>query len=350
MSQQVGYESVLNGWEAWIKKSPRNFIRILDTETNTNMNNGSVGSRKTYFHWKHIKERYGSMVKFMDYLIQEHGLKKPKIFFRRVSGGNGSVNDPSMEDKIVDFSARLQLIKDRTKIPMETQTEASQKTPVQDPINGSPAPPNYGMPSQPAPAPFAPFAPPQYQQQPPPGGLGGAAMFGMGGAAAAAQAAGLGMYEFTELKKNAERAAEYKEDLAEKKKRISELEIENLDLKTKVNNAEQAKELAVMAERLEKRGIMDSEGIQKLFDMAPAVLQAIAAKNGAPTQAPGLNAPSNLSPVKQELVGYITGFQEVTDHVTQLLQQVLMLLLSNPASENNLVQLINQSKNGNNNG
>jgi hypothetical protein len=336
MPEKSTYEDVLNRWQNFLSQNPKRYIRIKNADTFQYLNKGSIGKGQSMFFWNDIAKSHGSAVKWLDSLILKHGLKNIEVLFRRQSGGNGNVKDAAMTDATYNLTNRLASLKEEKTFPMmETATEAPSQTMNQgNGLNGS----QPGLPAQ-NPG-FSAFAPPQYQQAQPPqtqGGLGAAAMYGMGGAASSAAAAGMGISEFTELRKNAERSQEYKEELQKQKEENSVLRSKNNELESKVSIAEQSKEMAVLAEKLNKKGWADSEAMNKLMDTAPGLIQAFLSK-GQSGQVAALGAPNNLSAEKQNLIDYVMDDQ-VQPQMVMLLEQSLMLLISKPEYSQKLQQL-----------
>lgn len=344
MAEKSAYEEILRDWESFLKLSKHNHIRIQNMDTRNFLRKPELGAGRSAFHWKDIAG-YGSVVLWFDEMISTHALKNIKVCFRKKSGGSGTTAIANRPDREFDVSNRANWLKSQRKISMESTTEASQKTmaldlPKQAPTHIPQQGLNGGQPGVPTPppAPFSPFASPQYQQQAPPGGLNGAIMYGMGGAAAAAHAAGMGVHEYTELKKNADRASEYKEELLKLKEELSGLKVKNNELESKVMIADQAKDLAVQTALLSKKGWADSEAVQKLLETAPAMLQMMASKGQSALPQQGGLASPGLSQEKQELIGYIQ-YDDVKPNMVNALQQTLMHLLGTAGYEDRLQQL-----------
>lgn len=351
MSEQLKFEDIIQGWEAFLKGSPtRRYIRIKNLDTNRWVHEQSKVPHPTMFTLEDIKKTHSGIGPWFDDLLVRHNLSKIQVVFRKKMGGNGSQGVPQFKDTEYIVSNRLATLKNNNHRPMETATQEPVKTMMPDPVKSLPIIPLTGLPAPAAPTPFAPLQQTQNSYSPQPGayGLSAATMAAMGGLGQAALSAGMGIPELIEVKKKAERADEYKDEVSRLKVENESLVIKNRDLDSKVANAEQSKDIAVQLAKLENKGFMDSQGVQKILETLPAYFQMMAGNSGqAPAQAPGLNAP-NLSPEKAKFIGYLDE-PSLTPETLLLLENALVLLITQPQYKQELQQINSKEyANGNN--
>lgn len=118
---------------------------------------------------------------------------------------------------------------------------------------------------------------------------------------------------------------ETKEELVSVKKRNEILDDENRKLKTDLSIAAKDKEMAILAEKLDKRSWIDSPAFEKFAEKAPQMLESvIAMKMGATpeaaTMATGLGNP-NISSVKSEFFDFVA--ENCTDDQVNYLGSVV---------------------------
>lgn len=313
---------VLNQWNAFLSASPKNYIRIKNGTTGRFVTE-TTNIKPSCFFRKDITAKFSSISEWFDDLIFRHDISFFSVHFRSIIGsGSGKVE--GLPEQTYDVQERLKSIK-------------AKKSGT--PLSFS-APQAIELPPTPTIAPQQ--AQPIMQQQsfvPSPNGLGAAVMQNMGGLAAAANAAGLGLGDFIDLKKDAERGKEYKEQLDKLKVENESLVIKTRDLESQVAHAQRDKDLALQLERLDKRGFLDTEAGQTLLASLPQMVSAIAsARTGQ--QPAQLGAPGqNLSEAKRKLIAYLSD-QNVSDQTTTILEHVLALTEMQPQFGMELKQLI----------
>lgn len=348
MTNQQTFDQIIQSWESYLKGSSARYIRIKDLKKGVFIADKDKEFPSMFF-LKDILKNYDGVATWFDDMLVANDLEVIHVLFRKRVGGNGTKSEQNFKDTQYNVSKRLATLKSNNHTPMNTTTPA----PVKDMIDSSTPPvTQHGIPPNPAPSPFAPTQPTQNSYYPPsPSGLGAAAMHGMGNLGAAAMASGLGFPELLELKKKADKVDELKDLLAETKEdlksQISKLRVENetlviknRDLDSKVTSAEKEKDIAVKMAQLEKKGFMDGEGVQKMLEMAPALLQAMSQKGGQ-AQPVGLAAPSNMSPSKKQFIEYL-GDTGVTEEMMPILEHTLVKLVTVPAFVNDLIMLNNK--------
>lgn len=140
---------------------------------------------------------------------------------------------------------------------------------------------------------------------------------------------------------------ETKDELAAVKKKNEILDDENRKLKTDLSIAAKDKEMAILAEKLDKKSWIDSPAFEKLMDKAPQMMESVVAmKMGATTEtvSMGLGNP-NVSSIKREFFEFVG--ESCTDDQINYLGSIVHFI----GNENfmlELNQLIQKYANGNN--
>jgi|GEM_PF-6624547 len=342
MSKPLSYNELTKSWGDWLKSSPVHYLRInkiVKGRKGSWLRNG----RSSTFYAKDIFEKYDSVGKWLDKLILKEGLNEILVVFKKRDGR------PAKGDLHLNFSERRKTLSSNG--PAKTKSEEMTQATTKKEVNGhtqkngvaseAMAPPP--VPPQTQPKVYAPPPPPQYPMQYPPqqhNGLAGATMANMGGLGQAALAAGMGLPELIEVKKKADRADEYKEQLTKAKEENHALTLENRTLRTEKDTADKSRELAVLEATLGKQTFWDKIPMEKLAGMAEPIMQMMAAKNGGEIPQ-GLASPSNLSEAKQSFVELI-GDPMFTDDIIKMAETVVYLMAVNPQFLAQLNQLTQQ--------
>ena len=142
---------------------------------------------------------------------------------------------------------------------------------------------------------------------------------------------------------------ETKEELVIAKRKIDVLDDENRKLKTDLSIAGREKDMAILAEKLDKRSWIDSPAFEKFAEKAPQMLESvIAMKMGATpevaTMATGLGNP-NISGVKREFFEFVG--ESCSDEQVNYLGSIVHFI-GNEDFMLELNQLIQKYANGNN--
>jgi hypothetical protein len=139
---------------------------------------------------------------------------------------------------------------------------------------------------------------------------------------------------------------EVKEELVVVKRKNEILDDENRKLKTDLSIAAKDKEMAILAEKLDKKSWIDSPAFEKLMDKAPEMMQGVVAmKMGATTETVtmGLGNP-NVSNIKREFFEFIG--ESCTDEQVNYLGSVVHFI-GNESFMLELNNLIQKYANGN---
>ena len=322
MSKTSSFAMIVDLWESFLTGSSQRFIRLKNLETGQWIYRGADPNKTSIFSLADIKRTHGNIAEWLDDIILTENLGMFQVHLKKK---RGTGTEPGAIVNEYDASYRIKMLKGEVSPTKMETSQAPPKTTVRDRSgfgpettegsdgrNGHAAP--FIMPS-PAPA----FSPPH--------GMGAATMVGMGGAAATAQAAGMGMPEFIELKKNADRAEEFKQRVTKLEEENHTLVLRNRTLESEAASHEKEKNLAVLTEAANKKGFWDSPAAQKIMETAPAILEMMATRaNGA--QPTGLGSPSDLSAAKQELVGYLAD-TSITDEMAYDLALTMYHLATN---------------------
>lgn len=140
---------------------------------------------------------------------------------------------------------------------------------------------------------------------------------------------------------------ETKDELVAVKKKNEILDDENRKLKTELSIAAKDKEMAILAEKLDKKSWIDSPAFEKLMDKAPQMMESVVAmKMGATTEtvSMGLGNP-NVSKIKREFFEFVG--ESCTDDQINYLGSIVHFI----GNENfmlELNQIIQKYANGNN--
>lgn len=140
---------------------------------------------------------------------------------------------------------------------------------------------------------------------------------------------------------------ETKDELAAVKKKNEILDDENRKLKTDLSIAAKDKEMAILAEKLDKKSWIDSPAFEKLMDKAPQMMESVVAmKMGTTTEtvSMGLGNP-NVSSIKREFFEFVG--ESCTDDQINYLGSIVHFI----GNENfmlELNQIIQKYANGNN--
>jgi len=339
--EKLTYDGIVRSWEAFLKESPKNYIRIENKDKgafymDTSKKNPSM------FTLSDIESDNGSVGKWLDYIIKGENLKNAKVVFRKKSGGNGSVSHPKFNDTDYDFTSRLTALMNNV-VSMENNTAVTENTQSvpSNQFGTAPTPPQVPNIAPTLPAEQAYHPQTQYP------GLGAATMQHMGGLGQAALAAGMGLPELIEVKKKADRADEYKDQLMTLKDENHALVIKNRDLESKVSNAEQQKEIAVKLAQLENKSFLNSEAGQQILASLPAIAQSMMAGAGQQPQQQqaALGMPAGMSAEKQRFIGYIMD-DMCTREMVQILEATLTRLATLPPQYKTDLQQLNLKEYG----
>ena len=318
MADQTKFEDVLKSWETFLRGTKSRYIRIQNMDDGQYVMDRTKISSPTMFFMVDILKTHQGIGPWFDDILIKYDLRNIKMYFRKTSGGSGTVNDPKFADTIYKTSSRLEHLKNIDHKPMETSTAAPVKTI-----------PDNTPEQQQTPSPTNDFAPALANF--PQNGLGAATMTHMGGLGQAALAAGMGLPELIEVKKKADRSDEYLERLRKVEEELHSSTIRNRELESKVSIAEQSKEIAVQLAKLENKGFMDSEAAQKIIESIPNMIAMMANNGGVPGAQPvGLSAGAPLSEAKSALIGYVED-DMCTDEMANMLTRSIYLLASSPA-------------------
>ncbi len=318
MHKEPNYLSECQKWEDFLWASPLHFLRIkrgLKNENGTYLR-GEYPNTTTYIFAADVFRSHDS---FQSYLNEKIGSQKLTAItiLPRKKNGTGTLLVEGFSDKDYVTYKILKMLTDASN--SDTQVTTKKTVSMTPEIKSEPIP----QPVIPSPMHHSVSYPVQNHN-----GLAAAAMQGMGGPAATAQAAGLGMSQFVELQKNADRYQEVKDKYNKLKEEHHALILRNRTLETDLSSAEKAKELAVLAEQLKKSNFFDSQAAEKMTDALPALFEMITNKAGGHAST-GLNAPSGLSAAKSDFVGYLAD-QKVTDEMMMPLTSVMYLLAHVP--------------------
>lgn len=327
MVQQQSFTEALKGWEGFLSKSARRYIRIKDLRQMKYVAKEGSGEMPSRFFMVDVLKDSSSLEDWFNGLMLANDLENFTIYFKVLAGSNGTANVPGFPERTYNVTKRLQMLRERG-----PETPA----PVQQPVKTETMQHNI--------QPHVQYQP-SYPQVA--NGLGASVMQAGGGVMAAAHAAGLGLSDFIDLKKNADKASEYKIELDKLRSENERLITDNRDLKSQVQHAERDKELSLKLAKLEKSGFMDSEAGQKILASAPEIIaMMMQQKNGQQSQAQiGMGSPQGLSEPKQRLVEFVSD-NSVPDAVAELLEQVLALLSQHPTYSKEL-RALNQKIQGN---
>ncbi|WP_291866653.1 hypothetical protein [Maribacter sp.] len=318
------FDDVVQSWESFLRGDSKRVLRIQNLDTNVWVVQKGK-SKPSLFSLKDMTTTHSTIAKWVDAMIVEFGLKNIKVLFRKLSGGNGTATEPNYVDTTYNVTSRYELLTKHQNAQVVVQPEVVKTiTPMDNQI------PLHT-------APIVSHAPMQQQQNFAPQqdfGLGAAAMRSVGGAANSALAAGMGLAEFIELKKNAERAEEYRTKARRLEDEVHSLTTRNRELESSAFLAKQELDLAIRSEQLNKKTWLDGDGAQKILELAPAFMQ------GMQSQQPqaGLAAPSNASPEKQKIIGYLED-EAITENMLPLIEQTIFLLAATPEYAQKLNQL-----------
>lgn len=311
---------VFKKWNSFLNAHPNHFIRIQNTDNNLFVRLKKQKSPTSIF-LDDIKQ-YSDIEEWFNGVMLRDNLKNIMVTYRK-KDGTASLPATGHQTEYFALDKRLQKLR-------EQEMSQNTQTPPQQPIQQPPQP--YAMPPTPA----------NGAQ-----GLGASVMYGMGGPAAAAHAAGMGLSDFVDLKKKAERYEELKEVVDKLKDDNHSLTLRNRELESDKKTAEKEKELALMLERSNKQSFLNSEAGQEILKILPQIAASMASgTNGQQPQASGMGIPG-LSEIKERVVKYMCG-ESVTDQTVHVLEKLLVIQMSSPEKFNEIKQQIETIHNASN--
>lgn len=313
---------VFKKWNSFLNAHPNHFIRIQNTDNTLYVRLKKQKSPTSIFATD-ISD-YSDMEEWFNEIMLRDNLKNIMVTYRK-KDGTASVPAIGYDTEYFALEKRLQKLR-KQEMSHDTQTPTPQSHQAQ--------PNNYAMPGP------MPGNNPQ--------GLGASVMWGMGGSAATAQAAGMGLSDFIDLKKKAERYEELKEQVDKLKDENHSLTLRNRELESDKKTAEKEKELALMLERTNKQSFLNSEAGQEILKILPQIAANMAGGGGnaQQTQGSGMGIPG-LSEVKERVVQYMCG-ENVSDQTVHILEKLLVIQATNPEKFNEIKQQIETIYNASN--
>lgn len=248
---------------------PSHIVKVVDKANDLRLVKNSRLMRYAY-SLKDIENEFSSIENFLNQLINK-GFQQATFTFQRTYGTSEKATYHTMKELTVNLNDEVQSQPTHTSLLQEKVPQAEK----------SPAP-NFLA------------------------GMNGMAMPNMQFLGAMVQSERANDY----LK----RVNELEETVRDYKSEIRKLQEENHSLKLKVETSEERAELKVQTELLNKKGVLESDGFQKLAEglggIIPHIVPAILNKGNAPAQ---LGAPNqNLSPIQQQAIELIKQSDEQT--------------------------------------
>ena len=316
-------------WETFLRSNPNNFLKIMDVPTQRFIKGGNK-KNAAFFQWQDVLVKgHDSLGPWFDALILDNGLSEILVQFKRLNGSS-SIHIKGMPMQKYNVEPRSKDLTNAGSNPVSRAQENSimPKPETQDSPLNIQHPNNMGM---------HPNNMNVLAQQ---------SLMHMGGLGAAAGAAGLGYRELVDLEKKSEQSDFYKSEMERYRKENDILVIDNRDLKSKVDNANVEKNLAIKEANLNQKNWADNPAILKLIETAGPIMEATFSKNGAAvTPQLGMGAAA-LSEPKKRFVEFLTD-PESTDERVTLLESVMVIMIQNPEFENVLGNIIEQQKTAN---
>ncbi|EAR15435.1 hypothetical protein [Robiginitalea biformata] len=325
----AAFNEEIKRWESFLSKNSKRYLRIENADTLEFVKGGGA-ENPSWFFLDDVLRSHASVAEWVDSVIQDNDISRATVYFRQKSAqGEGRV--PGYSDETFDVSARLAML-----------SMKGAKTPVLEHHRGPASGGYQGAVQHPTSQNHNTMNQNHHSNgnaYPVPYGMGAAIMQSGGGLMSAAAAAGLGLPEFIDLKKKADRADEYKEERDKLRIENEKLIIDNRQLTSDKETAEKEKTLALLESKLERQSFFESPGFQKLVETAGPALAAVLSKAGGQNSAGGVGAPGDgtASEAKRSLITYILD-PAVDDQLARTLEYIIALASSN----NEFITEINQ--------